>query len=498
VATQSSRESAAGAGWTCSPGRYKAAMPAETRGFSWLPWRSPRTLWDSRNDRLARWLGDPTNDQRQRWVAERRRVGAGPDELINRSDLADPSFVVMGDTGEGDASQYAVVPPLGRVGEGTDFLILASDVVYPAGEIKHYPRCFYRPYRDYPAPIYAVPGNHDWYDGLAGFMRVFCGSADPGGGARSSSFFSKEWLRDRLWRKPVAADEEALRDGQRLRAAAGQQGVQPGPYWALDTRPLRIVGIDTGITGVVDKEQGDWLRRVSRESDKPKLLITGKPLYVNAERRQGTIEGAGHVDEIVREPANRYVAAIGGDIHNYQRYPVRLSDGRVIQYIVAGGGGAFMHATHKIAKIALEGVAEDDFRCYPLRGDSLSFYSLAYDRRFAGGKGRLFIPPDEASALMAQRLEIPATRPEANEVTPSSKARRAAATVFPLPGRAQGPWHQMFSEFFDWNEPPMFKSFLRLDVAGSELRIRCFAATGCAQHEDEPPVEDEVSVPLDL
>jgi Calcineurin-like phosphoesterase len=472
-------------------------MSAETREFSWLPWRNPRTLWDSRNDKLARWLGDPTNEQRQRWVAQQRRAGSDPDGLIDRGDLVDPSFVVMGDTGEGDASQYAVVPPLRSVGDGTDFLIIASDVVYPAGEITNYPRCFFRPYSDYPAPLYAVPGNHDWYDGLAGFMRVFCGSTGTADGGRSSRLFSKEWLRDRLWRKPATADDAAFRSGQDLRAAPEQRAVQPGPYWALDTGPLRIVGIDTGITGLVDQEQGDWFRRVSRESDKPKLLITGKPLYVNGERRPGPIEGGGQVDDVIRDAANHYVAAIGGDIHNYQRYPVRVSDGRVIQYIVAGGGGAFMHATHKIGKIALEGVAEDEFRCYPLRGDSLSFYSLAYDRRFAGGKGRLFIPPDEASALIAERLEIPATRPEAKDVTPSPKARRAAATVFPLPGRAHGPWHQMFSEFFDWNEPPMFKSFLRLDVAGSELRIRCFAATGCAEQESEPPIEDEVSVPLD-
>jgi hypothetical protein len=29
-----------------------------------------------------------------------------------------------------------------------------------------------------------------------------------------------------------------------------------------------------------------------------------------------------------------------------------------------------------------------------------------------------------------------------------------------------------------------------------ELRIRCFAATGCAEHEQNPPAEDEVSIPL--
>ena len=38
---------------------------------------------------------------------------------------------------------------------------------------------------------------------------------------------------------------------------------QPGPYWAIDAGPVRIVGIDTGIVGALDADQAAWLRRVS-------------------------------------------------------------------------------------------------------------------------------------------------------------------------------------------------------------------------------------------
>lgn len=44
--------------------------------------------------------------------------------------------------------------------------------------------------------------------------------------------------------------------------------------------------------------------------------------------------------------------------------------------------------------------------------------------------------------------------------------------------------------------PPFFKSFLRLDVAPEEVRLRCFAATGNRAQELDPPVEDEVVIPL--
>jgi len=56
--------------------------------------------------------------------------------------------------------------------------------------------------------------------------------------------------------------------------------------------------------------------------------------------------------------------------------------------------------------------------------------------------------------------------------------------------------NRFFSEYFDSNDPPLFKSFLRLDATDSELRIRCFAATGCGEHEANPPVEDDVRIPL--
>lgn len=86
---------------------------------------------------------------------------------------------------------------------------------------------------------------------------------------------------------------------------------------------------------------------------------------MDAEHHPCEIEGGGTVDDIVRDPAHHYVAAIGGDIHNYQRYPVRVGD-RILQYVVAGGGGAFMHATHTIPPVSVAGVTEADFRCYPL------------------------------------------------------------------------------------------------------------------------------------
>jgi hypothetical protein len=57
-------------------------------------------------------------------------------------------------------------------------------------------------------------------------------------------------------------------------------------------------------------------------------------------------------------------------------------------------------------------------------------------------------------------------------------------------------FHRYISELSDWDTPPFFKNFLHLTVTPGELRIRCFAATGCLAQEIDPPLEDEIVIPL--
>jgi len=500
----SSRESASAAGWRCAElGGFRKLLPRGDVPFSWI---SPVPLWRSRNDWLARWFGDPTNDMRREWI---RRLG-GPQQDFTISGYADRSkgsLTVIGDTGEGDGSQYAVVPGLLKEGGASDFMFIISDVIYPAGGIDDYENKFYRPYKDYPQPIYAIPGNHDWYDDLTGFMFHFCGRDDPPPTVAGPGSGWKRFLRKLFWRHAPKGDAKAIARMQAMRSLPSQQARQPGPYLAIDAGPVVLVGIDTGITGEIDRDQGEWLRRISRRSKKPKILLTGKPLRVNGELHAGQIEDGGTVDEIVQEAEHNYIAAVGGDVHNYQRYPVTLADGRTIQYIVSGGGGAFMNETHTIPNMdtsELEGVSESDFRCYPLRGDSLSIFSRNYGRLLSFGRighwlgfGRLllrfwFIPPDQAAAIIAERLGLSPMRASATPARVTARARLVASWLFPLPGQVHGLLQPFYSGFLDWNDPPMFKNFLRLDASAEEITITCFAATGCLAQEVRPPVEDRV------
>ena len=173
-----------------------------------------------------------------------------------------------------------------------------------------------------------------------------------------------------LWRRgaaPRRADIVAFRShGGRAKAYTACP-CQPGPYWALDLGPLLLVAIDTGVTGELDAEQGEWLRTVSM-LQQDKLLLTGKPLYVDQRRAPGDIDtpdlegptgvplfadlaaAPRTVEEIVRNPAHRYRAVVGGDIHNYQRYSVLYANGSPehLHAIVSGGGGAYLTNTHRV------------------------------------------------------------------------------------------------------------------------------------------------------
>ena len=74
----------------------------------------------------------------------------------------------------------------------------------------------------------------------------------------------------------------------------------------------------------------------------------------------------------------------------------------------------------------------------------------------------------------------------------SRRARFAAKLLQPAP--AASGFHRFASEYFDWNDPPFFKQFLRVDVADDGLTVRCFGVTGCRDAVTEPPVEDSFSV----
>jgi peptidoglycan/LPS O-acetylase OafA/YrhL len=445
---ESSRDSKERAGWRVDGRPTGWARLVEDRlnpRWSEFSWLAVRSLLDSANDTIAKSIHDLVNARRMRWMAAQRAAGADP---RLRTTVIEPSaerlsFLLVGDPGEADGSQYALVgngakprpgtPPAGPLQAAaaeTDFMLLASDVIYPAGDVNDYENAVFLPYWWYDKPILGQPGNHDWYDGLNGFMWHFCGAEPlPPLEYRPGSFTGVERLARQLWRKASRPNRVGLlgwRSKLQSRTDyADWTPPQPGPYFSIECRDLKILVVDNGITGTIDREQAEWLLRES-EGKKHKLLITGKPIYVNGKYEPGAIiwnedqedeerrqrEGKpplhpkpvpdrgyqgtyATVDDIVRDVDRNFVAAIGGDTHNYQRYTVRIrpkcrpdeqEEERKIEYIVSGGAGAYLTETHTIRRIDMrpghtkrlpeevQAVGEGDFHCYPLRGDSVAYY----------------------------------------------------------------------------------------------------------------------------
>src|SRR5688572_12146584 len=100
----------------------------------------------------------------------------------------------VSDIGDGFNSCFTVSNVLAREAitvktEGGDVklpranvLVLGGDQVYPVATREEYQNRFVGPYelafpkdKEKPSPhLYAVPGNHDWYDGLNNFIKLFC------------------------------------------------------------------------------------------------------------------------------------------------------------------------------------------------------------------------------------------------------------------------------------------------------------------------------------
>lgn len=308
--------------------------------FSWL---APLNLIRARRHILVTWLYDSTNRKRDEWVGMRRRDHDPSGTFALQRPLGDRfSFLILGDTGEGDASQMVLVDKIQQEGKDAAFTIIAGDVIYPSGRSAEYRAKFYVPYRNVEHDIYAVPGNHDWYDELHGFLIHFCDS-------------------NRKLRAPdrVAIKPEKLGDLRRIRR---NTYVQPNMYFTIEHPRLQIVCIDTGVKGGLGRAQEQWLRRVSADP-RPKVLITGFPFYVDG--------GPGKVSARIRALVARsnYVLVVGGDKHNFQAYELKKGKSSV-WYLVNGGGGAYASPTYGIPprdRMNLDGseLQPVSFTCYP-------------------------------------------------------------------------------------------------------------------------------------
>ncbi len=255
---------------------------------------------------------------------------------------ADFSFVVIGDTGEGDASQHVLRDRLVLLGERPEvkFLVVSSDVIYPSGAMKDYEPKFYLPFKGFHKPIYAVPGNHDWYDALEAFTANFLEPPAARAalrGRREADFKLTSTTEERI--------EEWIAEASRLRNLYGIRAAnQRSPYFEVQADRFALIVVDTGILKRVDKEQWRWLRdALERARGKFKMAILGHPLFAGGGHKDEADEPFAALHQLLRE--HEVEVVMGGDTHDLEYYkevyPASGTD-RAMHHFVNGGGGAYL------------------------------------------------------------------------------------------------------------------------------------------------------------
>ncbi len=213
----------------------------------------------------------------------------------------DFAFVVIGDTGEGDASQQILRDQLLSVAALPDvrFVVISSDVVYPTGAMKDYEAKFWLPFKGVTRPVYAIPGNHDWYDALEGFAATFL-QAD----AARASIQARVEADLKITSTTGARIDGLIHEAERLRRAYGvPTGFQRGPFFEIQTDRFALLAIDTGILKTVDPGQDAWLEAaLARAAGKFTMAILGHPFYAGGHDATALNEPFARLKQRLRQP----------------------------------------------------------------------------------------------------------------------------------------------------------------------------------------------------
>ena len=226
------------------------------------------------------------------------------------------------------------------------FFYHLGDVVYNFGESQFWFDQFYEPFRNYPGPIFAIPGNHDSFvvpgvtspnTPLETFMRNFCAQ------------------------QPMLTAEAASLHRTAM--------TQPGVYFTLDAPFVRVIGLfsnaleDPGVISstsplgaAVPDFQLEYLQaqlaRIKSEKYQGAVLLTvHHPPFSFSTKDHGagasgnhgsSIEMLGEIDTICKQEGVYPHAVLSGHAHNYQRYTRSIHVGAndyEVPFVVCGDSG---------------------------------------------------------------------------------------------------------------------------------------------------------------
>jgi hypothetical protein len=250
----------------------------------------------------------------------------------------------VSDVGDGWNSTYSVAYTLARKSieisgkplKRGGILVFGGDGVYPTAETDEYEKRLVNPYRtafetvgksdanvkdlEKEPHVFALPGNHDWYDSLVAFQKLF-----------STYIFNKRIFAG-SWRTRQKRSYFTLK--------------LPNKWWLL--------GVDLQLSHNIDVPQLEYFERIITavmEKGDRVIVCVPEPFWVKTikyegltdkfEKKEASIE---KLEKLFEENGIEVKLYLAGDLHHYRRF--ESNDGRRNQKITAGGGGAFLHPTH--------------------------------------------------------------------------------------------------------------------------------------------------------
>ncbi|MFY1635685.1 metallophosphoesterase [Solwaraspora sp. WMMB335] len=262
------------------------------------------------------------------YLDKRELQGALPDDVHSHQAVDGELWIdYVADLGDGFPSTYSVAYLLAQpdlaVADGVrlprgDLLVMGGDQVYPSASGEAYEDRCKGPYQaalPQPAPgrpqptLYAIPGNHDWYDGLTAFLRLFARRRDASIGG---------------WRTE-----------QKRSYFAAQL---PANWW--------LFAIDEQFGAYLDDPQLMYFEKAAMRlgPDARVILAVPEPTWVKAVADPQAYDAVDYFVRTVINPTGaRVPVMISGDMHHYARYANAER-----QLITCGGGGAYLTATHKL------------------------------------------------------------------------------------------------------------------------------------------------------
>jgi hypothetical protein len=264
-------------------------------------------------------------------------------------------FHAAGDTGASDAGNYgdelSVADQVSQdchtaqPGDVPAFFYNLGDIVYNFGESKYYYDQFYDPYRNYPGPIFAIPGNHDSF--------IIPGTTSAN---QPLTIFTRNFCA----KQPQITQEAASLHRTAM--------TQPGVYFTLDAPFVRIIGLFSNALedpGLISSEKGNWpgvpdtqlayltaqLQQARDEKYQGALLIaTHHPAFCyTPPAAQGgggdhssSLDMLHDIDTICQSVGIYPHAFLSGHAHNYQRYTRTVKMGGKtydVPFVICGCGG---------------------------------------------------------------------------------------------------------------------------------------------------------------